>query len=102
MLYNTVVIIIIELEKNMDLHEKLKKLNENLKDMGSLAVAFSGGVDSTFLIKVAYEVLKDKVIAVTARSSTYPEREFKEAVDFINKLGAKHIVIVLMDSSLVF
>lgn len=78
----------------MELHEKLDKLEENIKSMGSLAVAFSGGVDSTFLIKVAYDVLKDKVVAVTARSSTYPEREFKEAVDFINELGAKHVVIV--------
>jgi pyridinium-3,5-biscarboxylic acid mononucleotide sulfurtransferase len=78
----------------MELHEKLDRLKENIKSMGSLAVAFSGGVDSTFLIKVAYDVLKDKVVAVTARSSTYPEREFKEAVDFINELGAKHVVIV--------
>jgi pyridinium-3,5-biscarboxylic acid mononucleotide sulfurtransferase len=78
----------------MDLHLKLEILKENIKGMGSLAVAFSGGVDSTFLIKVAYDVLNDKVIAVTARSSTYPEREFKEAVDFINNLGAKHVVII--------
>ena len=78
----------------MELHEKLDKLKENIKSMGSLAVAFSGGVDSTFLIKVAYDVLKDKVVAVTARSSTYPEREFKEAVAFVSELGAKHVVII--------
>lgn len=78
----------------MQLHEKLDKLKANIRKMGSLAVAFSGGVDSTFLIKVAYDVLGDKVIAVTARSSTYPEREFKEAVNYINELGAKHIVII--------
>ncbi len=77
----------------MSPNEKLSILMENLKEMKSLAVAFSGGVDSTFLLNVAYGVLKDKAIAVTARSSTYPEREYREAVDFANKLGVKHIVI---------
>lgn len=75
-------------------NEKLGILIKNIKEMDSLAVAFSGGVDSTFLLKVAYDVLKDKVVAVTARSSTYPEREFREATNFAEKLGVKHIVIV--------
>jgi pyridinium-3,5-biscarboxylic acid mononucleotide sulfurtransferase len=74
--------------------EKLELLKKNIKGLGSLAVAFSGGVDSTFLLKVSYDVLKENVIAVTARSSTYPEREYKEAVDFAEKLGIKHIIIV--------
>lgn len=77
----------------MDVHEKLKKMIEHIKNMGSLAVSFSGGVDSTFLLKVAADVLGDKVIAVTARSSTYPEREFREAESFAKSLGVKHIVI---------
>jgi len=59
-----------------------------------VAIAYSGGVDSTFLLKVAADVLGDKVIAITARSSTYPEREFKEAVKYIQGIGAKHIVII--------
>jgi uncharacterized protein len=73
---------------------KLENLKESIRRMGSLAVAYSGGVDSTFLLKVAHDVLDANVIAVTARSSTYPEREFREATDFAQKIGVKHRVIV--------
>lgn len=75
-------------------HTKLEILKKGLRQRGSLAVAYSGGVDSTFLLKVAYDVLKEKAIAVTARSSTYPEREFREATDFARKIGVKHVVIM--------
>ena len=78
----------------MDLDMKFQKLKDNLRDLGSVAIAYSGGVDSTFLLKVAADVLGDKVIAITAKSSTYPEREFKEAVKYIKDIGAKHIVII--------
>lgn len=74
--------------------DKLDVLKENIRNMKSVVVAFSGGVDSTFLLTVAYDVLKENVLAVTARSSTYPEREFREAVSFIETLGARHMVIV--------
>lgn len=77
----------------MELQNKLEQLKRNIEKMGSLAVAYSGGVDSTFLLKVAYDVLQDRAIAVTARSSTYPEREFKEAEEFTRSAGIKHIVI---------
>ena len=73
---------------------KLENLKERIRQMGSLAVAYSGGVDSTFLLKVAHDVLDENVIAVTARSSTYPEREFREATELAQKIGAKHRVIV--------
>jgi uncharacterized protein len=78
----------------MDLENKLSKLKEILTSLGSVAIAYSGGVDSTFLLRVAHDVLGDKAIAITAQSSTYPEREFNEAKAYIEKIGAKHIVIV--------
>ncbi len=78
----------------MNSHEKLEMLKEYIKEKGSIAVAFSGGVDSTFLLKVAKDVLGVKVIAVTAKSSTYPEREFKEAQNFAKEIGVRQIVIV--------
>jgi pyridinium-3,5-biscarboxylic acid mononucleotide sulfurtransferase len=76
----------------MELQDTLKQLKCHIEIIGSLAVAYSGGVDSTFLLKVAHDVLKDQVIAVTAQSSTYPEREFKEAAEFTRSSGIKHIV----------
>ncbi len=78
----------------MDINEKLDLLKTKLKKLGSVAVAFSGGVDSTFLLRVAHDVLKDKVLAVTARSSTYPEREYREAVEYVEMLGVKQLVII--------
>lgn len=74
-------------------HEKLELLRTNLISLGGIVVAFSGGVDSTFLLKVAYDVLGDRAIAVTARSSTYPEREYREATAFVEQLGARQITI---------
>lgn len=78
----------------MELQDKLARLKEILKNMGKAAIAYSGGVDSTFLLYVAHEVLKNNMIAITARSSTYPEREYREAVGFVEKLGIRHITIV--------
>jgi len=78
----------------MELEVKFQNLKDNLKKLSSVAIAYSGGVDSTFLLKVAADVLGDKVIAITAKSTTYPEREFKEAVKYIGDIGAKHIVII--------
>ena len=78
----------------MELDLKFQNLKNSIKSLGSVAIAYSGGVDSTFLLKVAADVLGDKVIAITAKSTTYPEREFKEAVKYIGDIGAKHIVII--------
>lgn len=78
----------------MNIQEKYEKLKELLKSYNRLVVAFSGGVDSSFLVRVAHDVLGDNVLAVTARSATYPEREFKEAVAFAGAYGIPHRAIV--------
>jgi len=77
----------------MKLDAKLKLLKYRLEKMGKLVVAFSGGVDSTFLLKTAHDVLNGNVIAVTARSCFFPDREFKEAAEFTERIGVKHVII---------
>lgn len=72
--------------------EKYQVLLKNLSALGSAAVAFSGGVDSTFLLKAAREALGDRVIAVTASSCSFPERELQEAKEFCRQNGIHHIV----------
>ena len=75
------------------LHTKYDALRSRLTELGSLAVAFSGGVDSTFLLQVAHDVLGDRVLAVTAAPPFVPIREQKEAFDFCREAGIRQIVI---------
>lgn len=74
-----------------ELHQKLENLKSYLKDLGSVAVAFSSGVDSTFLLKVAHDVLGEKAIAITANANAFPRREMQEADDFCTSIGVRHI-----------
>ncbi len=75
------------------MHEKLHQLQDYLRELGSVAIAFSSGVDSTFLLKVAHDTLGDRAIAVTAKSCSFPERELKEAVHFCEQEQIEQIVI---------
>ena len=74
---------------------KKEKLVHHLKELNSLLVAFSGGVDSTFLLAMAHEVLGQNLLAVTADSVIHPVWETESASDFARKKGIRHILIQL-------
>jgi uncharacterized protein len=74
-------------------HRKKKVLVETLRSIESLLIAYSGGVDSTFLLAVAHEVIGSRVMAVTATAPFYPTREVREALDFTLQHGIEHVVI---------
>ena len=75
------------------LAEKTDRLLSILKGYGSLLVAYSGGVDSSFLLAMAHEALNNNLLAVTAASPLYPEWETREAIDFAKSLGVEHMII---------
>jgi pyridinium-3,5-biscarboxylic acid mononucleotide sulfurtransferase len=74
-------------------NEKYQSLKESLTGMGSVLVAFSGGTDSSLVLKVAHDVLGDKAIAMTAVSASLPASERLEAVEVARQIGAQHILV---------
>ncbi len=77
----------------MTTEEKYQALKRILKEMGQVIVAYSGGVDSAFLLKVAVDTLGEKAFGVLAVSPTYPSREYKKAMETARIIGARLEVI---------
>ncbi len=77
----------------MDIQPKYAALQRILSELGRVLVAFSGGVDSTLLLKVAIDTLGDEVLAVTALSATTPGHEIADARDFARLTGVRHLEI---------
>lgn len=77
-----------------NLDEKYEHLRRILRNLESVAVAFSAGVDSTLLLKVAIDTLgSDKVVAVTGRSDSLARAEFEQAGELVESIGAEHVVV---------
>ena len=80
---------------NGNLQEKYNKLLNILRSTGGLAVAFSGGVDSAFLVYAAHEALGGKLLAITAVTQSYPRHEAADAARILAQYGVKHEEITL-------
>ncbi len=73
--------------------KKLEELIKIVKEKESLAVAFSGGIDSSLVAKVAYNVFKDKAVAITLDSDVFPKRDLDFSKKIANEIGIRHIII---------
>jgi uncharacterized protein len=73
--------------------EKEERLRAIIRAMESVAIGYSGGVDSTLLLRVAVDELGDRAVAMIGRSATYPTREFEEALALAHGMGARTVVV---------
>lgn len=75
------------------MYDKLTRLRQALLDMSSVAIAYSGGTDSAFLLAVAHDVLGDRALALTADSPSVPRAELAEAQALAASLGVRHVIL---------
>jgi pyridinium-3,5-biscarboxylic acid mononucleotide sulfurtransferase len=76
---------------------KVADLHRLLDDLGSVIVAFSGGVDSTYLLQVAHDRLGERAVAATGLSATYAPEEMTEAETLAQRIGARHVMVSTME-----
>src|ERR1035437_1302503 len=80
-------------------NEKVQKLKDILAGLGSVVVAFSGGTDSSLVLKVAHDVLGDQAVAMTAVSASLPASDRLEAGQIASLIGAQHILVESAETS---
>jgi uncharacterized protein len=84
-----------------EIRKKHQRLAAILRELGAVVIGYSGGVDSTLLLKVARDTLGDRAIAVIGKSATYPSREYEEAVRIALGIGASYLEVDTAETDVV-